>query len=142
MIEKELTPSGAKAQQRNDDEWRAAPYSKWHRTLGRGVYMTDVDAIEWRYREGRLTAVGVMELTRADQDVQVTETYLNSIIWRYEQRDFQAKTARAVAQALNTNAYIVLFREDCSEFWVYNLTNTKTWVHMYAGQYQTFLNSL
>jgi hypothetical protein len=129
MLEKKLTASGAKAHQRNDTEHRLRPYSDWHRTLDRALLMLDVDYIEWRIIGGELVAVGVMEVTRVDQGREVTQGYLDAILHRYNERDIQSRAARKVAEALDTKAYIVLFREDCSEFWVYNLSETRGWYH-------------
>jgi hypothetical protein len=138
-MEKKLTGSGAKAYQRMDTENRIKPYSDWHRTLDRRLYMADVDFIEWRYRNNDLVAVGVMEVTRVDLAKEVNQGYLDSIVQRFEQRDLQARVARKVAEALQTKAYIVLFREDCSEFWVYNLTDRRGWGHYNPQQMEDFL---
>jgi hypothetical protein len=115
------------------------PYSLWHYTLGRRLNMVDVDFIEWRFRANRgesepeMYAAGVMEVTRVDLGKRVDDAYRNQVLARYDARDLQGKAARKLAQALNTKAYIVLFREDCSEFWVYNLTdNWEKWRHFPA----------
>jgi hypothetical protein len=141
-MEKKVTPSGAKAYQRTDAEWRAKPYSDWHRTLASNLLMLDVDFIEWRYRNGELTPVGVMEVTRVDKGRTVDQHYTDAIIQRFEQRDLQAQAARKVAAALRTKAYIVLFRQDCSEFWVYNLTDRTGWAHYTPQQMADFLRRL
>ena len=112
-MEKKVTPSGAKAYQRTDAEWRIKPYSDWHRTLASNLLMLDVDFIEWRYRNGELAPVGVMEVTRVDRGRTVDQRYTDAILQRFEQRDLQARAARKVAEALKTKAYIVLFRQDC-----------------------------
>lgn len=122
-MEKERTDSGSKAYQRDDEENREAEYMDWHRTLDSSLYMTDVDSIEWEYDEnGKLNAVAVIEVTRVDKGKEVNEAYKQKIIDRYVERDMQRKATIKVADALDTNAYIVLFREGCSEFWGYNLT--------------------
>jgi len=104
--------------------------------------MLDVDFIEWRYRNGDWVPVGVMEVTRVDAGRHVGEAYLNAIIQRYEQRDLQARAARKVAAALGTKAYIVLFRADCSEFWVYNLTDRGKWLYLRPDAMERFLKDL
>jgi len=141
-MEKKRTETGAKAYQRTDAEWRIKPYSDWHRTLSKDLLMVDVDFIEWRYKDGELVPVGVMEVTRVDAGRKVNQHYLDAIIQRYELRDLQALAARHVATALRTKAYIILFREDCSEFWVYNLTNRRGWWHLNPTQMQEFLQRL
>ena len=141
-MEKKVTPSGAKAYQRTDAEWRIKPYSDWHRTLASNLLMLDVDFIEWRYRDGELAPVGVMEVTRVDRGRTVDQRYTDAILQRFEQRDLQARAARKVAEALKTKAYIVLFRQDCSEFWVYNLTDRVGWAHYTPPQMAEFLQRL
>jgi hypothetical protein len=141
-MEKKVTSSGAKAYQRNDAEWRIQPYSDWHRTLPSRLLMVDVDFIEWRYRKGELVPVGVMEVTRVDRGRAVDARYLDVIVRRFEQRDLQAVAARKVAEALKTKAYITLFRQDCSEFWVYNLTDRSDWMHHTPQQMSEFLQKL
>ena len=141
-MEKKTTSSGAKAYQRTDTEWRIKPYSDWHRTLSKDLLMLDVDFIEWRYRNGELVAVGVMEVTRVDRGKEVTRRYLDAIIKRFTRRDLQARAARKVAEALGTRAYIVLFREDCSEFWVYNLSDNQGWHYFNPRGMESFLRRL
>ncbi len=98
--------------------------------------MLDVDFIEWRFRRNRegeseMYAVGVMEVTRVDKGKTVDESYKRQVLARYNERDLQGKAARKLAEALNTKAYIVLFREDCSEFWIYDLTsNWENWRYL------------
>jgi hypothetical protein len=142
-MNKTTTRSGGKAYQRTDTENRALAYSNFHRTLDRSLLATDVDFIEWRYRDGELVPVGVIEVTRVDKGVFVTETYLKAILYRFEHRDMQAKAARKVAEALGTKAYIVLFREDCSEFWVYCLTTRQGFNKVLTPeQFEDFLKRL
>lgn len=141
-MDKKTTGSGAKAYQRNDGEWRVKPYSDWHRTLDRRLLMLDVDFIEWRFVNGDMVAVGVMEVTRVDNGKEVHQGYLTAIINRFEERDLQARAARKVAHALGTKAYIILFREDCTEFWVYNLTDRRGWDYYDADQMEAFLLNL
>jgi hypothetical protein len=141
-MEKKLTGSGAKAYQRDDTSSRIKPYSDWHRTLDKRLYMADVDFIEWRYRNNELVAVGVMEVTRVDMGIEVNQGYLEKIVQRYEKRDLQGMVARKVAEGMKTKAYIVLFREDCSEFWVYNLTDRRGWGHCDPKKMEDFLLQL
>ncbi|HTY92067.1 MAG TPA: hypothetical protein VMC84_12900 [Methanocella sp.] len=141
-MDKKVTESGAKAHQRDDEEWRVKPYSLWHRKLDKSLYMLDVDFVEWRYRKGIPVAVGVMEVTRVDNGITVNDQYLDAIIRRFESRDFQATATRIVAESLKTKAYIILFREDCSEFWVYNLSERNGWVGYNPDEMEDFLKSL
>lgn len=139
MREKGLMESGAKGRQ---TEKVSTPYSSWHRTLDKSLLMLDVDSIEWRYINDRLTPVGVIEETSVRHGVTVNEKYLASIVWRYQHRDLQGKATRRVANALDTKAYIVLYREDCSEFWVYGLTGNTGWTKYTPDEYEQFLLDL
>ena len=141
-MEKKLTDSGAKAYQRSDTENRVQQYSDWHRTLNRSLLMLDVDFIEWRFRNGNLVPVGVMEITRVDSGKIVGIGYLGAIVQRYEERDIQARAIRYVANALKTKAFIILFREGCTEFWVYDLTEKRGWSYFTLDEYVSFLESL
>jgi len=141
-LEKKVTESGAKAHQRNDTEWRIQPYSDWHRTLDKRLLMLDVDFIEWRFRDGILVPVGVMEITRVDYYRKVTARYLEAIIHRYTTRDMQSRAIRHVASSLGTKAYIVLFLKDCSHFWVYNLSDNIGWDEYTPVEMEKFLRRL
>lgn len=141
-MEKKTTDSGAKAHQRMDTEWRIKPYSDWHRTLSKKLLMLDVDFIEWRFRNGELVPVGVMEVTRVDHGKDVNDRYLNAILNRFNERDLQGRAARKVADALGAKAYIVLFRQDCSEFWVYNMTDEHGWHYFIPIGMERFLENL
>jgi hypothetical protein len=172
MQEKRTAASGAKRRQRDDTEnralkylfWRNAlppipdearkpftadvvdstTYSNWHyERKNRGLYMTDIDFIEWRYNKHKeLVAVGLMEVTRVDQGIEVNDVYTNQILSRYKTQ-LQGQAARKIAEALNTKAYIVLFRDDCTEFWIYCLTdNWKAWKTLTAATMEAFLNGL
>lgn len=141
-MDKLLTKSGSKAMQRMDNEWRARPYSEWHRSLGRSYYSSDIDSIEWRFVDGELKAVGVMEITRVDNGIFVNDKYLSSILDRFTNRDLQSRTALKVSKALETNTYIILFRENCKEFWIYNLTSKKGWIHLNTFWMSQFIKNL
>ncbi|EFM09528.1 hypothetical protein PaecuDRAFT_3575 [Paenibacillus curdlanolyticus YK9] len=141
-MEKKLTESKAKAHQRSDQEDRALGYKNWHRGLKRNLYMLDVDSIEWRVRDGELIPVGVMEITRTDSDQQIGTAYLDKIIERFEIRDFQGKIAKRLASILGVKAYIVLYKYDCSEFFVYNLSDNGPWNKFDPKGMESFLESL
>lgn len=142
QIEKLTTESGAKAHQRADGEDRAVIYREWHRTLSKKFAATDIDLIEWRYRGGVLIPVAVMEITRVDPEVKVTVNYLAAILKRMNERDTQGAAARYVAEKLGCRVWIVAFRYDLSEFWVYNLTDSQGWFHRTLAGMIAFLGKL
>jgi hypothetical protein len=172
MQTKRTGVSGAKNRQRDDTEnralaylvWRhklqplpdearkpftgvvvdSTPYSDWHYARkNRWLYMTDIDFIEWRYNpQKELVAVGVMEVTRVDEGIEVNHVYTDQILGRYKTQ-LQGQAARKIAEALNTKAYIILFRADCTEFWVYCLTaQWKDWKKHTPETMESFLNGL
>lgn len=142
MIEKKITDSGAKAHQREDNENRAEIYMRWHRELSNKLLMTDVDSIEWRYRNDELVPVAIIELTRVDNDLPNPENYLQGILDRFEKRDTQATAVKKVAAALNVPAYITLFHKELNKFWVYSLTRKKVWKDFSKEEYVKFLENL
>ncbi len=142
-MEKKLTDSGAKAYQRddeNEEDSRAKVYMDWHRDLDSELLMADVDSIEWRYKQGKLTPVAVIELTRIDEPLKYPDNYLKSILERFEKRDMQGKAVRIVAAALNVPAYITLFQKDLDKFWVYSLQKLQ-WREFNKTEYIKFLHS-
>jgi len=50
--------SGVRASTTNRDD----EFSAWHRTIGRDLYMTDVDAVEYRIEAGKLRIAAILEL--------------------------------------------------------------------------------
>lgn len=50
--------SGVRASTTNRDDL----FSAWHRTLGRSLYMTDIDAVEYRIDDGKIRVAAILEL--------------------------------------------------------------------------------
>jgi len=117
----------SKGRQRVDTEDRAAPFRDWRRSLGRPYYVCDIDQVEWRMIDGRPVPVAVMELTRVDGNVAIPATYLEAILTRFTKRDGQGAATKAFAELMGVKAWIVLFRWDMSELWLYNLTDGRGW---------------
>lgn len=147
-MERQVTASGSKAYQRRDNEDRGKIYRDWHRGLPRTLLATDVDTIEWRYRGGKLVPVAVIEITRVDNGGIVNDDYLWNIINRFDNQSIQGDAARMVAEALRVPAYLVLFRQDCSEFWLYKLSRPARqrkpwdWKHLTEDQMRMFIIDL
>lgn len=139
---KTLTATGVKAHQRMDTEGRSLEYRMWHRTLAGDLLAADIDLVEWGFVNGILKAVAVCKITRVDSDVPVTHNYPRSIMKRYTERDLQARVIRTVARELSTNAYIILYRQGCEEFWVYNLSQMKGWWHLTREKYEQWLEGV
>ncbi len=119
---------------------RAKEFQQWHRTLGRRLLASDVDLVEWRFIDGELVPVGVLEITLAD--CEPSQSYLDAIICRYEKKDVQGRTARHVAKALGCKAWIVCYTQGCNNFWIYNLTERKGWYDLNGSEMEQFLEGL
>ena len=142
-MDKKVTVSGAKSYQRQDIEDRSKEFRNFHRTLHKSLYATDLDLIEWRYINGVLTPVAVLEITRVDQGREVNEQYTSAILSRYEERDMQALATRTAASLMGVKAWIVLYRQGCTEFWIYNLTNNDNrWYHYDSDRLEKWLQLL
>lgn len=133
---------GAKARQRKDRENRLTEYTDWRRKLGDDFYCTDVDQLEWREIDGVLTPVAVLELTMVEGNAHVPQKYLNNILDRFLIRDGQGEMAQRLAAKLGVKAWIVLFRWDLTEFWVYDLCGTRRWYHTSPAKYKAWLEGL
>ncbi len=131
---------GTKGKQRKDREDRAAGYREWRQAFGGGCYVEDVDQVEWRKGvSGELCPVATLELTRLDGNRNPPATYLQNILARFGERDFQATHSRHVAGALGVSCFVVLFRWDLSEFWIYNLSEKRGWWHLTQDRYMRWL---
>lgn len=146
--EKDRDAQGHKAVFKGDsgfEEDRTAAYRKWRYSFGRGIWAMDVDQVEWRRDEnGEPRVVATIELTRVDGNVSVPPTYLQKILDRFDDRDFQAEHSRYVARALGVPCFIVAFRWDLSEFWVYNLSEKRErgWWHLDRRKFEVWQRSM
>jgi hypothetical protein len=103
--------------QREAWEDRAGAHREWRyrQRLGVGA---DVDLIEWlRWRE-RLEPVVALELTLVPGEMPLPGSYLSDISYRFR-RQVQGEAACEVARRLGVPLYIVAFRANMQEFWVY-----------------------
>lgn len=137
---------GCKVEQENGPGWsedRCAAYRRFRTTrIGvSGGY--DVDQLEWRLgADGNPVPVAMLELTRADSNDPIPPSYLAAILHRIDQRDFQGKLARMVAERLGVKAWVVLFRHNLRDFWIYNLTDKRGWWYLDQEGYRRWIESL
>lgn len=146
---KRLNPNGTKAIQKRYGDIRMRPYREFHSGLGRGYYMQDLDSVEYRYEDGKLRIAALIEITRADNGKTVDEHYLDGILERFRLRDSQGSVVVEMADRLGVPAFVVLFKEDVSCFWVFCLADplsqwvgNEGWVEMEPDQYAHFLEVL
>lgn len=116
-----------KTHNRADSEDRTFLYrdERWNRRWANKC-VQDLDQIEYTVVDGEIVYVAVLELTRRDFHPTIQDppkTYFKSILDRYES-DMQGRLAVDVAKKLGVDAYIVVFDEDVSRFWVYNLSRS------------------
>jgi hypothetical protein len=83
-----------------------------------------------------------IELSRVDGHVPVRQRYLDAVIARFCRRDGQGDAVVQPAATLDVKAWIVLFRWDLTEFWIYNLTARRGWWNINAETYERWLRSL
>lgn len=124
---------------------RAQPYLDWHRSLAHGCYMLDVDSIEWRQVDGAMVPVGLLELTRINDGIQVVGSgYLDIIRERFEEKTMQAYATRYIARKLGVPAWIVVFQQQAGSlrFWLYCLTTPNGWDARDEDQMRLFLERL
>ncbi len=123
-------------------EDRGAAYAAFRRPLGLGVVM-DFDQVEYRRdANGDLVPAALLELTRVDGNIPVPKTYLAAILARYQKRDRQSQLVCEGARRLGTTAWIVAFRHDLTEFWIYNLSDERGWWSGDQKWYVEFLEGL
>jgi hypothetical protein len=134
--------SGIKGKRRGDSEDRAQAYRDWRMGIGGGLYVMDIDQVEWRLVGDHPSPVALVELTRVDGNMKIPQTYLDAIVARFTKRDGQASLLLRVAESLGINAWISLFRWDLSEFWVYNLSTGDGWWHVNKDGYVRWLEKM
>lgn len=129
-----------KGRQRADSEERTLEYREWRWNWGKGLYVTDIDQIEYRMDNKRPRFVAILELTRLDGDARPPPGYFHAILDRYRKRDAQAKATAEIARRLEVGAYIVLYRWNLVEFWVTDLRDTKgRWWHLHQKEYREWI---
>jgi len=136
---------GTKKHQREDKADRTADYREWRRVLGSPYYVADIDQVELRKRGPGLDGlrpVASLELTRTDSDYHISWDYTENIRKRFVERDAQGLIATELAGLLGVHAWIVLYRHDLTEFWVYNLSRPIYWMHLSRDQYRRWLMML
>ena len=123
-------------------EDRIARYRLFRRTIEQAG-ATDFDQVEWRFKsEGEPYPVALLEMSRVDGSKPVPETYLEAVLHRIVERDWQGRFAKAAAERLGCRAWIVLFRHDLSEFWVYNLSESDGWWHTDCEGYRDWITKM
>lgn len=128
------------AQRSNADIDRCAAYKAWRWKWGAGLYVNDLDQVEWRMIDGHIIPVVVLELTRLDGDRHpLPMGYLQAIVERFTKRDAQGSTVVALAHRLGVDAVLTLFRHDLSEFWLFNLSAPTQWFHLDRDRYRAWL---
>ncbi len=123
-------------------EDRTFAYRKWKRSLGGGLYATDIDQVEWRRQDDALVPVALLELSRVDGGMRLPQTYLEGARVRIEERDPQGRQAQQLAFMLGIPVYFVLFRATLKDFWVRELFSDEKWLYLNQRQYVTWLRSL
>lgn len=141
-MDKKITESGAKAEQRQDNDPREKLFQRWHRTLDKSWHFSDIDGVGWELVNNNLTPAFILDVTLADDNIQcVNSTYLNAITDRMFKRDMQGAVLRFLSKKLDVPGLIVLHRRDFSQFWAYDVA-TKKWQELNRPQWLEFEDGL
>jgi len=147
---RDVTATGIKALQRADQDDRCMAYREMRRGLAKETpFTSDADQIEWVMDGGNLIPVAVLELTQRlqyegghDYGAEPPPSYFERIIHRYEIEGIQARMARELASLLGCRAYLVVFNDDASIFWVRNLTKSTPFIRINRDGYERGLLGL
>ncbi|KAA0888070.1 hypothetical protein [Oryzomonas rubra] len=106
--------------------------------------MTDLDSIEWEQDEnGNPRPVVMFEITAHTGHGEINAKYLNAILERIRERDFQGKAAVVAANLLGVDVYMLLFqfRDDGKKsFCLYNLSSGRGWLRLTESGFINFLS--
>ena len=134
---------GGKGRQTADRGDRQAAYNDWRWWKSGGYYVCDIDQLEWRIIDGAIRPVAYLELSRVDGNVSIeASSYKARALERMQRRDGQGAAAVAFASLLGVHAYFILWRWDLTEFWLYNLTQSRGWRLYIPARYVAWLKGL
>ena len=113
----------AKKHNRTDTEDRSFAYrdARWNLNFGA---VQDVDHIEYKIVNGEVVYVAVLELTLRETPKNLRNppsSYFERVKKRYLTGS-QGKFTIQTAKRLGVDAFIVVFNEDATRFWVYNMS--------------------
>lgn len=83
-----------------------------------------MDYVEYKIVDRKIVYVAVLELTLRETPEDLhnpPKSYFNQVKRRYS-TEAQGKFTKATAKRLGVDAYVVVFNEDATRFWVYNLS--------------------
>ena len=114
-----------KVRNRKDTQDRSIAYrdARWNAKFG---CAQDVDYVEYSIVNGDIVYVAVLELTLRETPKTMVNpplSYFERVIERYS-TESQGKFTKKTAKKLGVDAYIVVFNEDATRFWVYNLSKS------------------
>lgn len=122
------------------DEDRTQGYRLWHRhELPNDAYVMDMDQIEYKFADREIVPLKAIELSRVDTGVNVTDKYLANVLERFSDTDAQARAIRKFAKLMEIDAVLVLFAQDLSKFWLYNISTKVGWYKFNEERYKKWL---
>lgn len=102
-------------------------FRDWRRTLSPGLMAMDLDLVEYRRDlEGNLIPVALVELTSA-YTKPISQLCKAGVIKRIFDESPQGKILTTIARMLHVPALILLFAEDLSEVWYYDIFRRDGW---------------
>ena len=139
---RKLTPEGYKDQQREDNEDRSIPFRQWNRRLG-GCPCADIDLVHWRKSNGVYRPVLVIEEQRYDYNPEYPNGpnpgYFLSV---RRNRALNDEWCIELHKLLGCPAVFILWREDLSELWSYNIVDYTDWTPRTFPEFAAMLRAL
>lgn len=99
-------------------EDRVRGFREWHRGLGGGWYLMDLDLIGYGIEDGSVRIRYIAEHSRVDHD-DVDRAYFESRLSSYR---VSLQVYRELSKRLGVPAYIVFSSKDTERFWIYDIT--------------------
>lgn len=117
---------------------RSLKYSAFHRELGQGYMMVDVDCVEWRWSRGIVALCAVTGRMKDEAHI------LNCKRFVWERTLVERLALAQIAVALKVPAYYVLHDEGLSVFHVHEITsgNFENYRRLTRDEYANFIKSL
>ena len=108
-------------------------YRSYRRSFGVEYHVDNLDHIEWRLIDDIPTPVAILELVRVNSPFEnewfasqyqekILSDFYSDVGMDLRQRTGRPDFVNEMAYRLKVSAYIVLFQNDLSNFWTYDLS--------------------
>ena len=114
---------------------RASEYSLWHRTLGSGCYVVDVDWVEYRNDRGIVAFICTTGRFNDEQHILFSKPMV------FERTKLERKIVKQLSEVMKVPGFFVMHLTDLSLFYVYDLDFVNVKV-MTLEEYGDFIKKL